>query len=400
MIPRSRSTLPLVTVAMAMSINFVSYLDRVSISVAAPSMRKEFDLSSFQTGWVFAVFSLSYAFLQTPWGILADRFECRTIVAIAMTGWSAFTALTAIAFNFASLIIIRFIFGALEAGLAPAIAALVRERISTGRRSLAFGLFLSGGRIGGAFAPAATAAILFWGGWRAPFLVFGAVGVAVVVAWLLLVHRYSDDARRLKPSAPFGDFVSIPILALLLTVLGYTFMWQFFATWFPTYIIERFHYSVSAAGSYAGLPFLFGVAGNLLGGLFVDQASAFWGPGKGRAVAGSVALIASAIALILGMHDLSPIRSIWLLSAAAGLGDIFLSAAWVSAIDLGRSSAAALGGLMNTASNIGAMLSPVVLGWSREQSGSWQVPLTMAALATFVSAAIWPFANCFVKDDC
>jgi ACS family glucarate transporter-like MFS transporter len=177
-------------------------------------------------------------------------------------------------------------------------------------------------------------------------------------------------------------------------------MWQFFATWFPTYIMERFHYSVSAAGSYASFPFLLGVAGNWLGGLFIDQASASWGPGKGRAVAGSVALTASAVTLTLGMHDPSPIRSIWLLSAAAGLGDIFLSAAWVSAVDLGRSSAAALGGLMNTASNIGAMLSPVVLGWSREHSGGWQVPLTMAAFATFVSAAIWPFANCLVKHDC
>jgi MFS transporter, ACS family, glucarate transporter len=400
MISRSRSTLPLVTVAMAMLINFVSYLDRISISVAAPSIRKEFGLSSLQTGWVFAVFSLSYAFLQTPWGILADRFESRTIVAIAMTGWSAFTALTALASNFASLITIRFIFGTLEAGLSPAIAALVKERISPGRRSLIFGLFLSGGRIGGAFAPAATAAILLWKGWRAPFLIFGAVGVATVVAWLLLVHRCSDGAKPSKPFAPFRDIPAIPTLALLLTVLGYTFMWQFFATWFPTYIMERFHYSVSAAGSYASLPFLLGVAGNWLGGLFIDQASASWGPRKGRAVAGSVALTASAITLTLGMRDLSPIRSIWLLSSAAGLGDIFLSAAWVSAVDLGRSSAAALSGLMNTASNIGAMLSPVILGWSREHSGGWQVALTMAAFATLASAAIWPFANCFVKHDC
>jgi MFS transporter, ACS family, D-galactonate transporter len=85
MISRSRSTLPLVTSAMAMLINFVSYLDRISISVPAPSIRKEFRLSSLQIGWVFAVFSLSYASLQTPWGILADRSESRTIVAIAMT---------------------------------------------------------------------------------------------------------------------------------------------------------------------------------------------------------------------------------------------------------------------------------------------------------------------------
>ena len=185
----------------------------------------------------------------------------------------------------------------------------------------------------------------------------------------------------------------MPVAALLLTALAYTFMWQFYATWFPTYLIERFGYSVSEAGAYASLPFLFGIAGNWVGGYSVDRISNVLGAGFGRTLTGSIALLVSAAMFAIGANDSSPIRSIWELSAAAGLGDIFLSAAWTSATELGKESTGALSGLMNTASNLGATLSPVILGWARQRSGNWQLPLMLAACAPITSAAIWPLVN-------
>jgi len=82
------------------------------------------------------------------------------------TFWSAFTALTGLAWSFASLTAIRFVFGALEAALSPAVATAFRRWIPIDERSAAFGFFLGGGRLGGAITPFATGILLVHFGWK------------------------------------------------------------------------------------------------------------------------------------------------------------------------------------------------------------------------------------------
>jgi len=110
-------------VLLALLINMVCYTDRVCIAVAGPEMRKAFGFSQTEMGFVFSIFSLSYFLGQTPWGMLADRMGSRSIVAFAIAGWSVFTALTASAWSFVSLLAIRFVFGGLEAAFSPSVAS-------------------------------------------------------------------------------------------------------------------------------------------------------------------------------------------------------------------------------------------------------------------------------------
>ena len=98
-------------VGAATLLNMVSYVDRSCISVAAPSIRREFALTPTQLGIVFSSFFLSYALLQVPWGIAADRVGPRRIVAFAILAWSTFTALTGAATNYLVLVLVRFAFG-------------------------------------------------------------------------------------------------------------------------------------------------------------------------------------------------------------------------------------------------------------------------------------------------
>src|SRR5262249_52386726 len=99
-------------IALAATLNLVSYLDRVCISVAAPSLRREFGFTPLELGQVFSAFSLSYALFQAPWGMAADRFGPRGIVALGIFAWSLFTGWTAASWNLFSLLAIRFAFGA------------------------------------------------------------------------------------------------------------------------------------------------------------------------------------------------------------------------------------------------------------------------------------------------
>src|SRR5687767_5940169 len=98
------------------------YFDRACISVAKGPLATDLQLSDTEFGWVMSAFALGYALLQAPTGMLADRYGPRGILTSLVVFWSVFTGLTAVAWNLVSLLVIRFLFGAGEAGAFPGMA--------------------------------------------------------------------------------------------------------------------------------------------------------------------------------------------------------------------------------------------------------------------------------------
>src|SRR5215212_3016350 len=96
-------------------LSMLLYVDRVCISSAKSEIAADLRLSDTQMGWVLSIFALGYALFQVPSGILADRFGPRLILTAVVTFWSFFTALTAAAHGFFSMLACRFLFGAGEA---------------------------------------------------------------------------------------------------------------------------------------------------------------------------------------------------------------------------------------------------------------------------------------------
>ena len=99
----------------AVTLAIITYVDRICISQAAPTMQAELDLSKTDMGWVFAAFGLSYAIFEMPGGWLGDRFGPRKVLMRVVCMWSIFTVATGWAKNFWTLIICRFFFGMGEA---------------------------------------------------------------------------------------------------------------------------------------------------------------------------------------------------------------------------------------------------------------------------------------------
>ena len=106
-------------VVFALTLAVLSYVQRVAISVAAVPISRELHLNNAQMGWVFGAFGLSYAIFELPMGLAGDRLGVRRVLTQVVLAWSFFTALTGAAWNAASLIAIRFLFGAGEAGCFP-----------------------------------------------------------------------------------------------------------------------------------------------------------------------------------------------------------------------------------------------------------------------------------------
>src|SRR6185295_5374509 len=105
-----------------MALAAVTYLDRVCIAVLAPKISADLALSRVDMGYIFSAFAVAYAAFGVPIARWADRDGARKVLACVVLIWSAFTMATAVAWNFASMAVIRFLFGIGEAGAWPSVA--------------------------------------------------------------------------------------------------------------------------------------------------------------------------------------------------------------------------------------------------------------------------------------
>src|SRR5205085_11708768 len=137
-----------------------------------------------------------------------------------------------------------------------------------------------------------------------------------------------------------------------------TFLWQFYITWFPTYLTEKRGLPPQEASYYAGLPFLCGFAATWVGGLITDFLTRRFDARRGRLYLGCAGLLLRGTLMSAGVLSPLPRIAALLMAVAAGMADLYLGAAWSSAVDIGGSSAGAAAGLMNTASNCAGFASP------------------------------------------
>lgn len=181
------------------------YVDRICISVAKEPISKSLDLSKEQMGWILSTFALGYALFQTPGGMLADKWGARKVLTVIVIVWSLFTGFTAKAWNYVSMLVIRFLFGAGEAGAFPAINRAVASWIPLKERGIVTGINFSGSRIGAAFAlPLLSVLITNWG-WQNTFYFLGSIGVAFALIWFALFKDKPED--HLLLSAQEKEFI-------------------------------------------------------------------------------------------------------------------------------------------------------------------------------------------------
>src|SRR5580704_3673760 len=171
----------------------ITYLDRVNISNAAPEISKEFGFDKITMGWIFSSFVWAYALFQVPGGWLSDRFGARPVLATIVAYWSVMTAATAMASGAVSFFIVRFLFGAGEAGAFPGATRAMQVWYPRHERGLVQGLTHSASRLGAAIAPPIVVLIMTTYGWRSVFYVCGAAGFVWSLWWYLSYRNLPED---------------------------------------------------------------------------------------------------------------------------------------------------------------------------------------------------------------
>src|SRR5262249_33472744 len=200
---------------------------------------------------VFSAFTLAYSLFEVPSGWLGDVMGPRRVLTRIVLWWSAFTMLTGAARGFGSLLAIRFLFGAGEAGAFPNVARSFSRWFPARERGRANGVLFFGSRIGGMLsAPIALLLIARWG-WRASFVLFGTFGIAWAAAWRAWYRDRPEDHPAMtvdelawiqQDGAPTADrptpwrelFGGRNLYAICAMYFAFGYGLYFYFTWLPT----------------------------------------------------------------------------------------------------------------------------------------------------------------------
>jgi MFS transporter, ACS family, glucarate transporter len=402
-------------VAMAVLLGMVTYLDRVCISKLAPDLMRDLRLDKIQMGYVFSAFALSYALFALPAARWADRVGTRLLLSAIVIWWSAFTMGTACAWGFTSLLVIRFLFGAGEAGAWPCITRTFSRWIPRKERGTVQGILFTGAHLTGGVTPLLVVWMLAFMSWRAIFVMFGLVGFAWVAAWYWWFRNTPGEHRQVNPaelalitaehdqgtSAKEESLVSWKTLlkspnmqTLCLMYFPNSFVFYFCITWLPTYLKEKHGFDASTLGFLAGLPLILSVLGDLLGGVVTDRLTARFGLRVGRCALGAAAYLIASVALLAVPFCSSSVLAAILIAVAVAAVMFTLAASWGICIDIGGNSAGVVSAAMNTSGQVGSLLCPLIVAYSLKWfDNNWNIVLYIMGAMFLAGTVCWGLIN-------
>lgn len=389
-------------VSMAISLAVLSYVQRVALSQAAGPISRDLHLDKAQMGLVFGAFGLSYAFFELPMGLLGDKLGARRVLLQIVLAWSAFTALTGAAWNVASMWVIRFLFGAGEAGCFPNLTRMLSVWLPRKERVRAQSLMWACTRWGGAVTPPLVLGAISLVGWRWGFVLFAGLGVvwcAVFALWFRdrpSEHKGVNAAELELIESTRGVVVEHgslkrswlaillkPQVALLgLQYFCFSFVWYFYITWLPTYLREARGQPAGRAAFLAVLPLLFGGFGSLISGLLPlgipRRALAFCG------------FLSTSILLLVFPHIAGIVTAMVCLGMASFFSDLTMPISWNACVEIGGSYTATLAATMNMLGNLAGFIAPAVGGLILQRTaGNWNPLIYLMAGAAAISASCW-----------
>jgi len=387
----------------------ITYMDRVCIYAAMPVIAREFSFDKLTQGLIFSAFAWGYSSLQVPSGWLVDRIGPRRMLSGIVLWWSAFTMFTVSAWSTASFIVIRFLFGAGEAGAFPSATRAFSRWLATSERGFAQGVTHSGSRLAGALTHGVVAAMIVVWGWRTPFLLFGVIGILWAVVWFFWYRDRPEDHAGVSASElkwindnkvglgkrkgvlSWKKLLCHPnmwYLCVMYFCYGYV-LW-IFLSWLPTYFAEVRGFGLVKSGIYTMIPLLAGTVTNSLGGWFSDRL--YVRTGDLRTSRRIVAITGFAIAVVFvtaGVLAPDATLAVVAMSVAVGGLELTTGVSWAIPLDIGHDHSGTVSGVMNMFGNWGGAISPLLVAWLVQRFNSWTPAFVLASFLCLVAGLLW-----------
>lgn len=400
-------------VAFTLGLAAITYLDRVCISILAPKISADLGLSRVEMGAVFSAFAIAYAAFGVPAAWWADRDGARKVLSIVVLVWSAFTMATAAAWNFLSMLVIRFLFGVGEAGAWPSVARVYSRWIPLERRGRVQGIFFAGAHLAGGVTPIIVERIARWVEWRMIFIAFGLVGAVWALGWYVW---FRDEPREHKSVSPqerdhieatrgvpaakekssvgwTAVFKTPTVAPLCVQAFANSYGFYFFITWLPTYLAQAHGMKGTEWAVFSGLPLMLSFVADLTGGEGSDRLARKIGLTHARRAFGVGGYVMAALGIFLATQLGSGFAAGLFIAIGGACSMLTLAPAWATAVDVGGRHAGVTAGTMNTVGQVGGILSPLVLAWLVDATGDWNAPLLVLAGIYAVAAIAWLTIN-------
>jgi ACS family hexuronate transporter-like MFS transporter len=298
----------------------INLIDRQTLSQLATILREQWHWSNAQYGYVATIFNVGMMLGQIPAGSFLDRVGTKIGLAAIFVGWSLVCAAHALAgpgtaiesvasaiwsilpglptvgAGLAGFFLLRFVMGLFECGNYTGGIKAIAGLFPKETRSRAGGVFNAGAQLGSVIAGPLILSLLIGTlgvSWRLGFVIPAVLGLLWLIPWLAIFpDKKTMTALALKPAAtasagaadvPIGRlFGNHQVLGLLLIRVFSGPITTFYWTWLPLYLRNGRGMTLFATGLMSSVPQLFGMAGNVFGGMFTDRFVKAMGADRGR----------------------------------------------------------------------------------------------------------------------
>jgi MFS family permease len=394
---------PRIVLALLCLIYLIFFVERVSISTAAPLMKADLRLTNTQLGLVFSAFAIPYALFQLIGGWIGDKFGPRLTLSVccAMVGIS--TILTGAARGFISLFALRLALGFGEGAAFPTATRAMSTWVPARSWGFAQGITHSFGRLGTALTPPIMAALLLFVSWRGSFVVLGLLSLVWLFLWAWCFRNEPGEHPGITPAqlSDLPAFVgsgskAIPWRPLArrilpLTVVDFCYGWTLwlFLSWIPTFFFENYHLNLQSSAMFSAGVLFAGVIGDTVGGLASDRLLRMTGSlivaRRSVIVTGFLGAFIFLVPVVL-IHDLR-IAALGL-SLAFFFAELIVGPIWSIPMDIAPRHAGSASGMMNFGFAVAGLVSPSSFGYLVDRTGSWVIPFIGSIALLLLGAAL------------
>jgi sugar phosphate permease len=366
---------------------------------------------------MMAAFLVGYGLFEIPWGLLGDRLGVRNILTAIILGGSILTAcpflvvvlprnvLLIVTF----LIVVRFLFGAIQAGTFPSLSRMMADWMPVTERGRAQGAIWMASRAGGALAPI----LLVWlfaaiGDWKIPLILVALLGLAWGACFWPWFRNLPEETLRVnreelqliesgRSKRATGGHSAIPWARMLRTksvwalCLMYGFLGfsgNFYITLLPTYLRNHRHLSSDITGRLTSLPFALGVVACFVGGSISDVVIRRWGKRWGRRIVGAAGMTVAGLAILAVPWVDNVVALGFLLTLAFSGNDLAMAPAWAAAADIGERFTGTLAGAMNMISSLLAAIQAIAISRFLD-SHDLVTPFILLAISYALGTLAW-----------
>ncbi|HTZ58371.1 MAG TPA: MFS transporter [Acidobacteriaceae bacterium] len=393
--------------ALLFAATLISYIDRLTLSILAPTICTDLHLSNLQYAGINVWFLAAYSLGQTVFGKMQDQIGTKRGLSIAMVIWSIAETAQAFTRGLFSLSFFRFFLGLGEGGHWPAAIKGVAEWFPKQERALGMGIVNTGATLGSALAPPLIVWLQFSFGWRATFVVTGLLGFLWLAFWglcyqspakhralgpveLAFIQKGTSEVAEVVPEARWSSLLrNRQVQGIVVSRFLGDPVWWLYLVWLPLYLSRARGLTLKAIGVSAWIPFLCADAGALLGGWFSGWLiRRNWKPSRARAAAIWFATVLAPIGMFVSGAK-SEAGAIALISVV-----LFAFQFWVNNVQTLTSDlfpnhlVASISGLAGTGAGLGAMIFIFCTGWIVDHFGYTPVLLLSGLLVPAATGSL------------